>query len=74
MAYFSCARGISATFTQYFLMFPTASTPVLWQGYWTHSHECLNFTYRSLRGLVMKFLSRVYPLLAVLSKERSFQP
>ena len=38
-----------------------------YQGSWTHSHECLNFTYRSLRGLVMKFLYRVYPLLAVLS-------
>ena len=37
------------------------------KGYWTHSHECLTFTYRSLRGLVMKFLYRVYPLLAVLS-------
>ena len=35
------------------------------RGYWTHSHRCLNFTYRLLRGLVMKFLYRVYPLLAV---------
>ena len=34
-------------------------------GLWTHSHECLNFTYRSLRGLVMKLLYRVYPLPAV---------